>query len=243
MSKVYADAITTTEASQDLILGGSGDNVIVTAGATLKTNTVKDSGGNTLWTSDGSGTLSSLNSAFASTNMVLLSTQTASNAASVSFTSGIDSTYKRYIFKFYDVNPVSDGAEFQWQVNAVGGSGFNETITSTYFLVRHTENDSSTLLGYDPGNDQDQGTAYQYIAQGVGSTADESAAGELFLFNPSSTTYVKQFYSTSVMTQSGTQAANDFAGGYINTTAAIDEISFKFSTGNLDAVIKMYGVG
>ena len=243
MSKVYTDTVTSTEASQDLILGGSGDNVIVTAGATLKTNTIKDSGGNTLWTSDGSGTVSSLNSAMGPSNLVLLSTQTASNAASVSFTSGIDSTYKLYIFKFYDVNPASDGAEFQWQVNAVGQSGFNETITSTYFLARHTESDSGTTFNYDPGNDQAQGTGYQYIAQGVGSEADESAAGELFLFNPSSTTYVKYYYSTSVMTQSGTQNAHDFSGGYINTTAAIDEISFKFSTGNLDAVIKMYGLG
>ncbi|MDP7638040.1 MAG: hypothetical protein QF577_10910, partial [Phycisphaerae bacterium] len=116
MSKVYTDTVTSTEASQDLTLGGSGDNVIVTAGATLKTNTVKDSGGNTLWTSDGSGNLSSVNAAMKG-NMVLLSTQTASNAASVSFTSGIDSTYKLYIFKFYDVNPATDNTDFQFQVN------------------------------------------------------------------------------------------------------------------------------
>jgi hypothetical protein len=31
--------------------------------------------------------------------------------------------------------------------------------------------------------------------------------------------------------------------GYIDVTAAIDEISFKFSTGNIDAgTIKMFGV-
>ena len=241
MSKVYADAITTTEASQDLILGGSGDNVIVTAGATLKTNTVKDSGGNTLWTSDGSGTLSSVNAAMKG-NMILLTTNTFTNAATADFTSKIDSTYKLYIFKYYDVNPATDSIDFSFQGNAVGASGFNETMTTTVFYARHHES-GSTAFSYDTGDDQAQGTGYQFIAQGVGSAADESANGELFLFNPSSTTYVKHFYSTSVMSQSGTQAANDFASGYINTTTAIDEISFKFSTGNLDAVIKMYGMG
>ena len=175
--------------------------------------------------------------------MTLITTNTSSGAASSDFTSGIDSTYKLYIFKFYGVNPVSDGAEFQWQANVAGQSGFNETITSTYWLARHTEDDSSTTgPAYDTGNDQAEGTGYQYAAQGVGSAADESAAGELFLFNPSSTTYVTNFYSVSSMSQSGTQAAQDFAAGYINVTGAIDEISFKMSTGNMDAVIKMYGV-
>ena len=175
--------------------------------------------------------------------MTLITTNTSSNAATSDFTSGIDSTYKLYIFKFYDVNPVSDGAEFQWQANVAGQSGFNETITSTYFLARHDEDGSGTTFAYDPGNDQGQGTAYQYIAQGVGSAADESAAGELFLFNPSNTTYVKHFYSTSSFFNASDKASNDFAGGYINVTGAVDEISFKFSTGNMDAVIKMYGVG
>ena len=242
MSKVVTTTLLPDVAGGTVTLGGTGDSVVAT-GNDIRTNVLQDAGGNAVFTSNGSGVMSGMNSAFAGA-LNLLSTQTASNAASVSFTTGIDSTYDVYIFKFVDVNPASDGAEFQWQANAVGASGFNETITSTYYLARHTE-DGNTTTGpaYDPGNDQDQGTAYQYIAQGVGSEADESAVGELFLFNPSSTTYVKQFYSTSAMTQSGTQAAHDFSGGYINTTAAIDEISFKFSTGNLDAVIKMYGLG
>ena len=40
-------------------------------------------------------------------------------------------------------------------------------------------------------------------------------------------------------------AASDFnVAGYINTTAAIDEISFAMESGNIDAgTIHMYGVG
>ena len=34
--------------------------------------------------------------------LTLLQTQTASSSASISFTSGIDSTYNSYLFKFYN---------------------------------------------------------------------------------------------------------------------------------------------
>jgi hypothetical protein len=196
MSKVYADAITTTEASQDLILGGSGDNVIVTAGATLKTNTVKDSGGNTLWTSDGSGTLSSVNAAIKG-NMTLLSTQTASNAASLSFTSGIDSTYKLYIFTFIDVNPATDNTDFNFNGSIDGGSNYNVTKTTSFFDTYHNEGDdpSTGAIRYRADYDLVQSTAFQPIGYNLGNGADESCVGELYLFNPSSTTYVKHFYS------------------------------------------------
>ena len=241
MSKVYADTVTSTEANQDLTLGGSGDNVIVTAGATLKTNTVKDSGGNTLWTSDGSGNLSSVNAAMKG-NMTLLSTQTASNAANVSFTSSIDSTYKLYIFKFYDVNPATDTPHLSFQGSIDGGSNYNVTLTSTFFNAYHSEANSSDLV-YMTARDQAQGTAFQDVTTGIGNGADESAAGELHLFNPSSTTYVKHFYSRNNTYNNGDVSYDSFMSGYFNTTSAINAVQFKMSSGNMDAVIKMYGLG
>ena len=72
-----------------LTVGTSGGSVVMTDD--VKVNTVKDAGGNTLWVSDGSGSVSSVNSAFGGASK-LLSTQTASSSASISFTSGIDST-------------------------------------------------------------------------------------------------------------------------------------------------------
>ena len=241
MSKVYADAVATPEPTDDLTLGGSGDNVIVTAGATLKTNTIKDSGGNTLFTSDGSGNLSSLNAALKG-NMVLLTTNTSSNVVSSSFTSDIDSTYKLYIFKFIDVIPTTDHVHFMFQVNADGGSGFNETITSSFFSPEHYES-STGAIGYEGGYDQAQGTAYQYIGRKGGNESDEGYAGELHLFNPSNTTYVKHFYGRINSNQSDAAFNITYVAGYINTTAAIDEIDFKMSAGNMNGVIKMYGVG
>ena len=71
--------------------------------------------------------------------MTLLQTQTASSSASISFTSNIDSTYPIYLFKFINIHPATDGANLTFQGNAVGESGYNETITSTYVNAYHTE--------------------------------------------------------------------------------------------------------
>ena len=176
--------------------------------------------------------------------MTLITTNTSSDAASSDFTSGIDSTYKLYIFKFYDVNPATDNVNFSFQVNASGGSGYNETITSAAFAAYHTEDDSSTSLGYRTDVDQAQGTSYQALmGDMLVNDADAGGVGELFLFNPVSTTYVKHFYATTSFIFGEDYAWNAYTAGYINTTSAIDEISFKMSSGNMDAVISMYGVG
>jgi hypothetical protein len=45
-------------------------------------------------------------------NMVLLSTQTASASASISFTTGIDSTYKEYMFIHNNIHPSVDNSNF-----------------------------------------------------------------------------------------------------------------------------------
>ena len=174
--------------------------------------------------------------------MTLITTNTSSGAATSDFTSSIDSTYKLYIFKFYDFNPDTDAQHLRVQFNAAGASGFDETVTTTVFYARQHESDS-TAFAYDTGDDQAQGTAYQKLTHPIGNGGDESAAGELFLFNPSNTTYVKHFYSRANGYYQLDASTAYFVGGYINTTAAIDEVSFKADSGNIDAVIKMYGVG
>jgi len=175
--------------------------------------------------------------------MTLITTNTSSGAATSDFTSSIDSTYKLYIFKFYDVNPATNDQAFSFQGNASSQSGYNETITSTSFRAYHYENDSAAVLTYQATQDQGQGTGFQTIQEGVGSASDESIAGELFLFNPSNTTYVKHFYATSNSTHTTAFTMQSFIAGYFNVTAAITNIQFKFSSGNMDGVIKMYGVG
>jgi len=177
----------------------------------------------------------------------LISTSTASNATSVDITSGIDSTYDEYMFVLTDMHPETDRQKILFQVNASGQSGFNETMTTTSFIAYHAEDDSGTpALGYRTGADQAQGTAYQMLTEEIDDAAKASTAGILHLFNPSSTTYVKHFYARfSDLNDQGSNAffANaSHTAGYINVTAAIDEISFKFASGNMNGVIQMYGI-
>ena len=176
-------------------------------------------------------------------DVVLLSSQTASDSATISFTSGIDSTYGEYIFKFYNINPATDNALFTFQANATDSTSYDETITSTFFEAAHLENDSDVAFTYFGTYDQAQGTAFQQVSFKIGNAADESAAGELHLFNPASTTYVKHFYSrSSAYSDGGTSIVDAYAAGYINTTTAIDDIQFKMDSGNFDGKIKMWGV-
>ena len=177
-------------------------------------------------------------------NVVLLHDTDYSNASTASITSGIDSTYGVYIFKFYNINPATNSVDFTFQFNAAGASGYNETLTTTFFRSYHQENDGGAAgMGFQSG--QSQGTAFNGgIGYQIGNEADESAVAELHLFNPASTTYAKQWY---VRSHSHAVGANDLSyetwyGGYINTTTAIDDIQFKMSSGNFDGTIKMWGV-
>ena len=176
--------------------------------------------------------------------MTLITTNTSSGAASSSFTSSIDSTYKLYIFKFYDVNPATDTADFTFNgSDDTSSHSYDIEKTTTYFTHYHNEDNSNVNLAYQTARDLADSTAFQLLTDSQGNGADESSAGELFLFNPSNTTYVKHFYATDNAYNSGNISRQNYIGGYFNTTAAITALQFKMSTGNMDAVIKMYGVG
>ena len=172
----------------------------------------------------------------------LISTSTASGASSADITSGITSSYDEYMFVCTDIGPATNSADFMVQFNAAGASGFNETITSTSFYAQLDESGANEHLGYASGQDLAQGTAYQQLTDNQGEASDESSAGILHLFSPANTTYVKHFYSRFVMYHHGDYVQDWYIAGYINTTTAIDEISFKMSSGNFDGVIQMYGI-
>ena len=176
-------------------------------------------------------------------DVVLIYDQDHTDASTVSITSGIDSTYGEYIFKFYNINPATAGGLFSFQANVAGQSGYNETITSSAFVTRHAEGDGTADLGV-VGYDQAQENLFQNLSYDPANDADASLTGELHIFNPSSTTYVKHFWATTTgMIRNGAgMTAQYFTGGYFNVTGAIDEVQFKCSTGNFDGTIKMWGV-
>ena len=173
----------------------------------------------------------------------LIATATASASATLSFTSGIDSTYDVYEFHCTNIHPANDGVALSFQVNAAGGSGFSETITSTAFDFWNSESASAGNVSYNTANDKAQASTYQVVAESLANDNDDSGGGILTLYAPSSTTYVKHFTAsfTSKYWSNYTYSIN--TAGYINTTNAINQISFKVASGNIDAgVIKMFGV-
>jgi hypothetical protein len=180
--------------------------------------------------------------------MTLITTNidTPGSATDSAFTSGIDNTYKLYILKWYDVNPGTDDVNFTFNGSTDGGSSYDVTKATTHWSAYHAEDNGYAAMGYGASqdlSDSDDGTAFQPITGGIANDADASSAGELFLFNPSNTTYVKHFYYTANSYKNDSASANTFTGGYFNTTSAIDAIVFRFTSGDFTGTIKMYGVG
>jgi hypothetical protein len=187
--------------------------------------------------------ITALPSAVPTDNLILISTQTASNSSTISFTTGLDSTYDCYEFKFINIKPATDDSKFQFNFSTDSGSNYNVTKTTTWFYTYHDEADTATALSYGTADDLAQSTSFQSLATALGNGADENCSGSLQVFNPSSTTYVKHFLSRFSIYNEGSYAGDQFGAGYGNTTSAINAIQFKMASGNItDGIIKLYGV-
>ena len=178
----------------------------------------------------------------ASDGITFISSQTASNSASLSFTSGLTSTYKAYKFVFSSIHPRTDNVQFQFNLSTDAGSNYNVTKTTTSFWSYHYEDDTYAVLEYDAGGDLAQSTGYQKISRDLGSSADESSSGSMTLFNPASTTYVKHFISRSSTNAYFDSMSDYYIAGYGNTTSACNAIRFQMSSGNFDGTIYLYGI-
>ena len=175
-----------------------------------------------------------------------IKTLTASSSGTLSFVDGssgvvLDSTYPIYKFEFINCHPATNNAEFSVNFRD-GGTNYDATKTTTVFEAYHTEDDSGHGFSYQSGDDIAQGTGFQTIAKNIGNDNDSSCSGELMLFNPSSTTFVKHFIGRSNKME--VSVTGDFlVAGYCNVTAAIDAVQFKMSSGNIDSgTIKLYGI-
>jgi len=140
--------------------------------------------------------------------------------------------------------PATDDVGFEFNGSTDSGSNYNVTKTTTNFTANHLEDDSFTTLAYQTTQDLAQSTAFQKLSHHqLGNGNDESFAGTLTVFNPSSTTYVKHFIASGSTYYSGDGELNTYVAGYFNTTSAINAIRFQMSSGNIDdGIIKLYGV-
>ena len=185
----------------------------------------------------------------ASGAMVLIKSQTASSSSTINFVDGtsdvvLDNTYPIYLFEFINIHPSNDGVYFQFNLSVDSGSNYNVTKTSTVFQAYHNEAGSATSLEFQSGSmPLRQATGVQQIASDIGNDNDQNSCGYLYIFNPSSTTYVKHYLAKTQNAHSSNYTQNQFTGGYGNTTSAVDAVQFSMSAGNIDAgKIKLYGL-
>jgi len=184
----------------------------------------------------------------ATDDMVLIKEQTASSSATISFVDGtsdvvLDSTYPIYVFKFINMHPATDDTRVSFQVDTGTNTSYNQTITSTVFRAYQNEGGTGSGLGYRTAIDQAQGTAFQAISESLGNGNDESASGELWIFSPSSSTFVKNFMAKMQNYSNDSESINTYTAGYVNTTTALTRVQFKMASGNTDAgTIKLYGI-
>ena len=182
-------------------------------------------------------------------SMTLIKTLTASSSGTLSFVNGsssvvLDNTYPVYLFKMINIHPATDDANFQFDTSDDTGSSYDTTKTTTSFRAIHKEDGSSTALAYRANADLAQGATYQTIAENLDNDNDSNGCGELYLFNPSSTTFVKHFLCRFTSYQNSEGGNQDqYTAGHVNITAAIDAVLFRFHTGNIDSgTIKLYGI-
>ena len=179
-------------------------------------------------------------------NLVFISRATASSSSTVSITSGIDSTYKEYIFVFNNLH-ASANQRLSWQASTDGGSNYNTACTSTAFGAQHNEAGNFTQLAYSTGQDAAQSTSFIPLAtETFAIENDDSYSGFLHFFEPSNTTFVKHFMLQANQVNTSGDAryvCREMVAGYFNTTSAIDAVQFKMTSGNIDSgTIDMYGV-
>jgi len=180
--------------------------------------------------------------------MTLIKSLRASNAGTLSFVHGassvvLDGTYPIYMFRFVEIHPAELNKDFTFNMSIDSGSNYNIAKTSTVVEAYHLGNGSANGLGYHGSYDLAQGTGFQSLANAVGNDNDECVAGELFIYSPSSTTFVKHFIHVGAHGQGGGHAANHHVAGYGNTTSAVNAIQFKFTSGNIESgKVQLYGI-
>ena len=183
-----------------------------------------------------------------STSMTHIKTLTASSSANLSFINGssdvvLDGTYPVYLFKFINLHPATNDVALKGNFT-IDGTNFNVTKTTSWMGAVNDEDGTYTGFGYSTGRDLGQSTDDFTISQSTGNENQSSTSGYLYLFSPSSTTFIKHFQSVMSTEWGGiVGATNDFGAGYCNTTSAITGFRVNFSSGNIDAgTVKLYGI-
>lgn len=166
--------------------------------------------------------------------LVLIQQQTAANAASVDFTTGIDSTYDTYLLTLADVVPQTDNTDLYLRVSVDGGA--NWLAGTTYAYENITGNGGSASVSASTG------TAQLLLSNALGNATGEVWNGSLCIQNPSNAVVYKSIHGTSVYLNSAAAVTSRAIGCIAKTTSAINGIRLLMSSGNINGKFALYGV-
>ena len=171
----------------------------------------------------------------------------ASNATILHGSSSVvfDSTYPIYVIKY--INVMSSAGQNIAMNFTTDGTNYNVNITATPFVAEHSEDDSSVArLMYSTGYDQAEGTdqvVFNINKGGLQNDSDASASGEIYIYNPSSTTFMKHFVSRANSMSEYPGSTDNYVAGYANTTSAVTGVRFHAVSGNtISGTFLLYGI-
>ena len=171
----------------------------------------------------------------------------ASNATILHGSSSVvfDSTYPVYLIKYINVfSSTGQNIAMNFTTN---GTDWNLNQVTTAWVSEHSENDSDVARmdyseSYDQAGSTDQ-VVFNINKGGLENASDASASGEMYIFNPSSTTFVKHFISRANSLSEYPGSTDNFVCGYANTTSAVTGVRFHVvSSGTLSGTFLLYGL-
>ena len=184
-------------------------------------------------------------------SMVLIKTITvSSNTATVTFLHGSSSvvfnnTYPIYLVKIINSHNDTDDKTLRYNFTT-DGTNYNVTKTTTSFRASNYEagGGDGEAIEYRANADLGQSANPQIFAEPMGNANDESGSGEIYIFNPSSTTFVKHFMARFNHNSYSGKIEDYFTAGYCNTTSAVTGIRFEMeaSTNIQSGTFKLYGL-
>ena len=192
-----------------------------TSGYFLKT---QGTGANPAWAEAGGGAYN------------LLSTTTATTAASLEITANINSTYRMYCIMLSNFVNATDNKILYLNVSQDGGSTWLQSSGYRYIAQSRTDQNAPDYPYSKAANDAQIGGTPQNIAT--------SLCAVMYIDNPSETSYAKNIYGTSAFHNNANDLQlNQFACQYKTNTAAIDAIKFYYSSSNITTgTAKLYGI-
>ncbi len=169
---------------------------------------------------------------------VLISSQSASSAATVEFT-GLSSTYFTYVLVCTEYVPDTDGERMTWEASTDNGVSWD--TTSTFYLRGWNLDGATDTPAY---NDADNAGFSELIGGSrapPGNATNETSCCIAYFYNPSGTAYLRAISYSSIIDSSGNQSMYTTHSGRENASV-VNAIRATNASSGLSGEFRLYGM-